>query len=29
VVIGQVRALLLSPEIIVQTWRNARKSIKA
>jgi site-specific DNA recombinase len=27
-VIDQVRLLLLSPEIIVQTWRNARKSIK-
>jgi site-specific DNA recombinase len=24
----QVRTLPLSPEIIVQTWRNARKSIK-
>ena len=24
----QVRVLLLSPEIIVQTWRSARKSIK-
>ena len=28
IVIDQVRLLLLSPEIIVQTWRNARKSIK-
>jgi site-specific DNA recombinase len=28
IVIDQVRILLLSPEIIVQTWRNARKSIK-
>jgi site-specific DNA recombinase len=28
IVINQVRILLLSPEIIVQTWRNARKSIK-
>jgi site-specific DNA recombinase len=28
VVIDQVRLLLLSPEIIVQTWRSARKSIK-
>jgi site-specific DNA recombinase len=28
IVIEQVRLLLLSPEIIVQTWRNARKSIK-
>jgi len=28
IVIDQVRFLLLSPEIIVQTWRNARKSIK-
>jgi len=27
-VIDQVRLLLLSPEIIVQTWRSARKSIK-
>jgi len=27
-VIDQVRILLLSPEIIVQTWRSARKSIK-
>jgi site-specific DNA recombinase len=27
-VIDQVRILLLSPEIIVQTWRGARKSIK-
>jgi site-specific DNA recombinase len=27
IVIDQVRLLLLSPEIIVQTWRNARKSI--
>jgi site-specific DNA recombinase len=26
IVIDQVRLLLLSPEIIVQTWRNARKS---
>ena len=26
--IDQVRLLLLSPEIIVQTWRSARKSIK-
>jgi hypothetical protein len=28
IVIDQVRILLLSPEIIVQTWRSARKSIK-
>jgi site-specific DNA recombinase len=28
IVIDQVRILLLSPEIIVQTWRNARKAIK-
>jgi len=28
IVIDQVRFLLVSPEIIVQTWRNARKSIK-
>jgi site-specific DNA recombinase len=28
IVIGQVRRLLRSPEIIVQTWRNARKSLK-
>ena len=28
IVIDQVRMLLLSPEIIVQTWRSARKSIK-
>jgi DNA invertase Pin-like site-specific DNA recombinase len=28
IVIDQVRLLLLSPEIIVQTWRTARKSIK-
>jgi DNA invertase Pin-like site-specific DNA recombinase len=28
IVIDQVRRLLLSPEIIVQTWRSARKSIK-
>jgi site-specific DNA recombinase len=27
-VIDQVRLVLLSPEIIVQTWRSARKSIK-
>jgi site-specific DNA recombinase len=27
IVIDQVRLLLLSPEIIVQTWRSARKSI--
>jgi site-specific DNA recombinase len=27
-VIDQVRILLLSPEIIVQTWRSARKSVK-
>jgi hypothetical protein len=27
-VIDQVRLLLLSPEIIVQTWRSARKSTK-
>jgi site-specific DNA recombinase len=27
-VIEQVRILLLSPEIIVQTWRSARKAIK-
>jgi hypothetical protein len=26
-VIDQIRPLLLSPEIIVQTWRSARKSI--
>jgi site-specific DNA recombinase len=26
-VINRVRILLLSPEIIVQTWRSARKSI--
>lgn len=26
--IDQVRLLLLSPEIIVQTWRSARKGIK-
>src|SRR3981189_2132166 len=26
--VGQVRLLLLSPEIIVQTWRSARKSVK-
>ena len=26
--IDQVRILLLSPEIIVQTWRSARKSVK-
>jgi site-specific DNA recombinase len=29
IVIDQVRLLLLSPEIIVQTWRSARKSIKS
>jgi hypothetical protein len=28
IVIDQVRLLLLSPEIIVQTWRSGRKSIK-
>jgi site-specific DNA recombinase len=28
IVTDQVRILLRSPEIIVQTWRNARKSIK-
>jgi site-specific DNA recombinase len=28
IVIDQVRLLLLSPEIIVQTWRNIRKSTK-
>src|SRR5258707_11044828 len=28
IVIDQVRSLLLSPEIIVQTWRSARKSMK-
>jgi site-specific DNA recombinase len=28
IVIDQVRILLLSPEIIVQTWRSARKSAK-
>jgi site-specific DNA recombinase len=28
IVIDQVRFLLLSPEVIVQTWRNARKLIK-
>jgi len=28
IVIDQVRILLRSPEIIVQTWRSARKSIK-
>jgi site-specific DNA recombinase len=28
IVIDQVRLLLLSPEIIVQTWRSARKSIR-
>jgi site-specific DNA recombinase len=28
IVIDQVRLLLLSPEIIVQTWRSVRKSIK-
>jgi site-specific DNA recombinase len=28
IVIDQVRLLLLSPEIIVQIWRSARKSIK-
>jgi site-specific DNA recombinase len=28
IVIDQVGTLLLSPEIIVQTWRSARKSIK-
>ena len=28
IVIDQVRILLLSPEIIVETWRSARKSIK-
>jgi site-specific DNA recombinase len=27
-VVDQVRRLLLSPEIIVQTWRRARRSIK-
>jgi site-specific DNA recombinase len=29
IVIDQVRILLLSPEIIVQTWRSARKTIKS
>jgi DNA invertase Pin-like site-specific DNA recombinase len=29
IVIEQVRILLLSPEIIVQTWRSARKTVKA
>jgi hypothetical protein len=28
IVIDQVRLLLLSPEIIVQTWRSTRRSIK-
>lgn len=28
IVVDQVRRLLLSPEIIVQTWRSSRKSIK-
>jgi hypothetical protein len=28
IVINQVRVLLLAPEVIVQTWRNARKSMK-
>jgi hypothetical protein len=28
IVIDQVRILLLSPEIIVQTWRSARKTVK-
>src|SRR4051794_23211146 len=28
IVLDQVRKLLLSPEIIVQTWRSARKTIK-
>jgi site-specific DNA recombinase len=28
IAIDQVRTLLLSPEIIIQTWRSARKSIK-
>jgi site-specific DNA recombinase len=28
IVIDQVRTLLLAPEIIVQTWRSARKAIK-
>jgi site-specific DNA recombinase len=28
IVIDQVRVLLLSPEIIVQTWRSTRKSVK-
>ena len=28
IVTDQVRLMLLSPEIIVQTWRSARKSIK-
>src|SRR5712691_12359263 len=28
IVIDQVRILLRSPEIIVQTWRSARKSLK-
>jgi hypothetical protein len=28
IVIEQVRLILLSPEIIVQTWRSARKSIE-
>ena len=26
--IDQVRRMLLSPEVIVQTWRGARKSLK-
>jgi site-specific DNA recombinase len=29
IVIDQVRSLLRSPEVIVQTWRTARKSLKA
>lgn len=28
IVTDQIRLMLLSPEIIVQTWRSARKSIK-
>jgi DNA invertase Pin-like site-specific DNA recombinase len=28
IVIDQVRRMLLSPEVIVQTWRGARKSLK-
>jgi site-specific DNA recombinase len=29
IVIDQVRILLLSPEVIVQTWRSSRKSVKS